>query len=133
VGKQLVKVILVLLILVIGVFYLNEKKAREENLELIKERNETIAASLSKDPERAFIVVLGDSEKIKEQLDALLGHYINIVKGYSENPEPSKRELRDYEVKTLPVFIVFDTKKEIFRTNEIAKLRTFLAKLENKK
>jgi hypothetical protein len=133
VGKQLVKVILVLLILVIGVFYLNEKKAREENLELIKERNETIAASLSKDPERAFIVVLGDSEKIKEQLDALLGHYINIVKGYSENPEPSKRELRDYEVKTLQVFIVFDTKKEIFRTNEIAKLRTFLAKLENKK
>jgi hypothetical protein len=118
---------------VIGVFYLNEKKSREENLKLIKERNETISASLSKEPGRVYVVALGDSKKIQEQLDVLLGHYIDIVKGYSENPEPSKKELRDYDVKKVPIFIVFDNKKELFRANNVFKLRTFLGKLEKSK
>lgn len=45
-GKQIGKIDMVLFIVVIGVFYLNEKKSREENLKLQKERQQNSLCSI---------------------------------------------------------------------------------------
>lgn len=124
----IIKIAIVIVIACIAVVYLNHKKSDEEHQKLIKERNEALSSVLSKDKGKYYLVALGISENTQTQFMSLCGQ---IISGCYANPNPSKKEIRDFNVHETPIYMVFDTKKEIFHTNDLFKLKTFLTKLAN--
>lgn len=78
-----------------------------------------------------YITVLGATEELKREFEQVFQRNINVIDGYYENGNPSNRELQALKVESLPTYFVFDTEKEVFRTDDIFKLSKFLMERTN--
>jgi hypothetical protein len=88
-----------------------------------KEKDEIITSMLSDTENKFYLTALGASPEIT---NLLVDENRNVVVGYYSNEHPSEAEIKALEIKKLPIFIVFDTKKEVFRTNDVIELNEYL-------
>jgi hypothetical protein len=114
------------LILVIFVTLLSGCKANTEE-------TFSFSSMLSKNEGKYYITVLGATEELKREFELVFQRNINVIAGYYENGNPSNRELRALKVESLPTYFVFDTDKEVFRTDDIFNLSKFLVEKTNNK
>lgn len=95
------------------------------------EKEEIISSMLADENGEYYITILGASQDTEQEFDAgIYQDHMRIISGYYSNANPTEREIRALEIKEKPVFIVFDTESEVFRTNDINDLNVFLS--ENK-
>lgn len=91
------------------------------------EKKEIISFMLSDDEDRYYITILGAPQKVQEAFEVeVYQPNINKVLGYYSNGNPSKEEMKALNIGREPTFIVFDTKTEVFRTNNLQQLNQFL-------
>lgn len=95
------------------------------------DKAERISSMLSDEEGKYYITILGDSQEIEKEFEEVVFQSnINSVAGYYINENPSDAEIRDLEIKDKPIFIVFGTENEVYRTNDINDLNNYL--LESK-
>lgn len=69
---------------------------------------------------------MGDSRIDGSELDTVLDENIMKVNGYYSLTTPDDEQIRDLHITDLPTYIVYDTKSEVFRTHDVARLNEFL-------
>jgi len=88
---------------------------------------EIISSMLSDDEDRYYITILGAPQQVQEEFEVdVYQPNLNKVSGYYSNGNPSEEEMKVLNIGREPTFIVFDTKSEVFRTNNLQHLNQFL-------
>ncbi len=80
---------------------------------------------LSNQEGKYYITALGASTELNSDFETIIQKYIDKIAGYYTNENPSEIEKRQLHVDEKPVFIVFDTQTEVYRTNVISDLDDF--------
>ncbi|MGM1048138.1 MAG: hypothetical protein ACQEXX_18625 [Bacillota bacterium] len=98
-------------------------------------KNETISSSIqssmhSDEEGKYYITVLGTTEKQNLEFQHVIDQNIKIITGYYQNGTPSNTEMEMFEIKDLPKYIVFDTEKELYRTDILSELNQFLIEIQ---
>jgi len=96
-------------------------------------KEQRISSMLSEEEGKYYITILGASQNIETKFESeIFQKNINRISGYYANENPSDAEIRDLEIKEKPIFIVFDTENELYRTNDINDLNDYLLKSSNR-
>lgn len=86
---------------------------------------------LSDEKGEYYIVILGASKEIEKKFETeIFQNHMKKISGYYINGNPSDKELKDLAVNEKPLFIVFDTESEVYRTNNILDLNDYLLEIE---
>ncbi|MGM1045849.1 MAG: hypothetical protein ACQEXX_06860 [Bacillota bacterium] len=98
-------------------------------------KNETtpsaIPLSMYSDEEgKYYITALGTTDKQNLKFQQVVDQNIKIITGYYQNGTPSNTEMKMFEIGDLPNYIVFDTEKELYRTDALNELNQFLSKVQ---
>lgn len=91
--------------------------------------NTIISSVLSKDEERYYLVVLGASQEMRSKIHAIINS-TNIISGSTMSGDPSDRWVRALGIENELTILLFDSEKEIFRTNNIEELNDFITEHE---
>ncbi|GIP29403.1 hypothetical protein J23TS9_45330 [Paenibacillus sp. J23TS9] len=78
-----------------------------------------------------YVAAFGTTAKQFLEFQQVFDQNIEKITGYYETGTPSDEELQMFNIKDLPEYIVFDTEKELFRTDNLDKLNQFLMKKHN--
>jgi len=82
---------------------------------------------LSDDEDRYYITILGAPQQVQEEFEVeVYQPNLNKVSGYYSNRNPSEEEMKVLNIGKEATFMVFDTKSEVFRTNNLQQLNQFL-------
>lgn len=115
--------------------YINSKNNTVPNNPKLKELyeelfvNSVVSSVLSKDENRYYLVVLGASQEMENEILTITTP-TNTIGGYYFDSNPSNKYIRALGVKNELTILLFDTEKEILRTNNIEELNEFIT--ENK-
>jgi hypothetical protein len=91
------------------------------------DQNEIISTMLSDQEGKYYITVLGASTQLRSDFEReIVQSYIDKIAGFYTNQNPSEIEIRQLDVVEKPIFIVFDTQSEVFKTNNIIELNEYL-------
>lgn len=98
-------------------------------------KNETIPSSItssmySNEEGKYYLAALGTTEEQNLEFQQVFDQNIKILTGYYQNGTPSNMEMKMFEIEDIPKYIVFDTEKEIYRTDYLNELNQFLIKLQ---
>ncbi|WP_211748684.1 hypothetical protein [Paenibacillus sp. Marseille-Q4541] len=77
-----------------------------------------------------YITALGTTDKQNLEFQQVIDQNIKIIAGYYQTNTPSDAEMKMYEIKNLPKYIVFDTEKEIYETDNLNELNHLLTTLQ---
>lgn len=74
-----------------------------------------------------YITLLGGAEQSSMEFQRIFDQNVEIITGYYENRTPSDKELKRLQIERLPVYLIFDTEKEVLRTGDLNELALFLS------
>ncbi|MCM3625760.1 hypothetical protein M3194_00100 [Paenibacillus glycanilyticus] len=80
----------------------------------------------SKEEGKYYLVALGTNEEQDLELQQVFDQNKERISGYYQNGTPNDVELRTLNIHEFPVYIIFDTEKEIFRTDNLVELNQYL-------
>jgi hypothetical protein len=75
-----------------------------------------------------YIASLGATEQFDIEFQRLFDDNMDVITGYYENKTPEDKELNRLQIKSLPVYLIFDTKQEVLRTDSLIEVTQFLSK-----
>ncbi|WP_152394291.1 hypothetical protein [Paenibacillus guangzhouensis] len=79
-----------------------------------------------------YLAVLGTNEEQESEFQQVFDKNIKNISGYYQNGTPNDVELQTLNIHELPTYIIFDTEKEIFRTDNLNELNQYLHDVDNK-
>ncbi|MBD3922956.1 hypothetical protein H8B09_29885 [Paenibacillus sp. PR3] len=84
---------------------------------------------LSTEKGKYYITAVGMTTDQEFEFQQLFDRYMQIIAGYYANSTPNEEELQRLHIEGFPVYIVFDTDQEVYRTDQMIELERYL---ENK-
>lgn len=75
-----------------------------------------------------YISVFGTTDEQYLEFQQVFDKNIEKISVYYQTGTPSDEELQMFNINDLPKYIVFDTDKELFRTDDLYELNQFLIK-----
>jgi hypothetical protein len=74
-----------------------------------------------------YITALGTTDEQNLEFQKVFDQNIEILTGYYQNGSPNDNEIQKLNITDLPMYFVFDTEKELFRTDNLNDLNRYLA------
>lgn len=85
-----------------------------------------LSSMYSTEEGKYYLVALGTNEEQESEFQQVFDQNIEKISGYYQNGTPNDVELKTLNIEELPVYIIFDTEKEIFRTDNLIELNQYL-------
>jgi hypothetical protein len=74
-----------------------------------------------------YITAIGTTDDQNLEFQKVFDQNIENLSGYYQNGSPNENELQKLNITDLPMYFVFDTEKELFRTDNLNELNRYLA------
>ncbi|MCV4230539.1 hypothetical protein OHJ21_05095 [Virgibacillus sp. LDC1] len=98
-----------------------------------KTYHSSIPSSFFSDVEgKYYITAIGTTDEQNLEFQEVFDQNIRILSGYYQTGNPDDKELQMLNIDDVPKYIVFDTEKELYRTDNLNELNQFLSNQRTK-
>lgn len=79
-----------------------------------------------------YVTAIGTTDEQNLEFQEVFDQNIRILSGYYQTGSPDDKDLQMLNIDDVPKYIVFDTEKELYRTDNLNELNQFLSNQRTK-